>query len=303
MDFSQIPHQINIGLVIVDRDLKVIFWNNWMAMHSGIKDKEIIGHNLLEFYSNLDSVRFLKNFKSVISFGNLAFFSQKLHKYLFPFNTNTSFDTGFEYMQQNCTMGPMRDKDNGEINSVYLTVQDVTDLASYEKKLVEANMLDGLTGVFNRKYLNSVIEKEFERHVRYSRALCFLMLDIDFFKNINDNYGHQFGDFVLKELSARISSALRDVDSFGRYGGEEFCCVLPETDIKFAVAVAERLRQVVVGKKFINGSSSIDVTISIGVSMSCDKVSTPALLIRSADEALYEAKEAGRNKVVIMDEE
>ena len=302
MDFSQVFDLINIGVVIIDRDLKVISWNRWMEIHGGIKAEEIIGLSLLEFYPDLNNRRFLKNFKAVVTFGNISFFSQKLHGYLFPFNTSTSFDTGYKHMQQSCTMGPIRDKDNGLIEGAYLTVQDVTDLASYEKKLVEANMRDGLTGAFNRKYLNTAIEREFERHKRYSRSLCCFMMDIDFFKKINDNYGHLFGDFVLKAFSARIRDTLRDADIFGRYGGEEFCCLLPEMDIKSATIVAERLRQVVVGEKFSDELFSTSLTVSIGVSMICDCVCTPEALIKCADDALYKAKAKGRNKVVIMDD-
>ena len=301
MDFNQVFDLINIGVVILDMDLKVVYWNRWMEIHGGIKAKEIVGISLLEFFPDLNNRRFLKNFKAVVTFGNISFFSQKLHRYLFPFNTSTSFYTGYEYMQQSCTMGPMRDKDNDSIEGVYVTVQDVTDLACYEKKLLEANMRDGLTGAFNRKYLNTTIEREFERHKRYSRSLCFFMMDIDFFKRINDNYGHQFGDFVLKEFSARIRDTLRDADIFGRYGGEEFCCLLPEMDIKFAANVAERLRHVVASEKFSNEDSSVVVTMSIGVSVICKSVCTSESLIRRADEALYKAKVAGRNRVVIMD--
>lgn len=304
MNFAQIFEMINIGTVVLDRDLNVCYWNRWMEMHSGIDSDRIVGSSILENFPNLNCKGFLKNFKSVITFGNLSFFSQKLHRYLFPFRPATSFNTGFEYMQQSCTMGPMRDGNNGYITDlikhVYIIVQDVTELVDYEKKLLEMNMKDGLTGIYNRRFMDTRIKEEFERHKRYSRPMCFIMLDIDFFKKINDSYGHQFGDFVLKSLSSRIGSTIRNVDFFGRYGGEEFCCIFPETTIQSGAGLAERFRRAILEKRFKFEDISITVTISLGVSEVRKGIDSSDILVKQADEALYEAKRTGRNKVILM---
>jgi len=304
MKFAQIFDMINIGTVVLDKDLKVEHWNRWMESHSGIPANKIIGTSILDTFSNLNFPGFLRNFKSVVSFGNLSFFSQKLHHYLFPFRPATSFSSNFEYMQQSCTMGPLREVTDGEYtgseNSVYIIVQDVTEVVAYEQRLIEMNMKDGLTGVFNRRYLEEHLTEEFSRHKRYSRPLSFILLDIDFFKKINDTYGHQCGDAVLKDVSARINSVIRDVDSLARYGGEEFCCMLPETGMESAVLLAERFRLVISEEKFSYDKDLIDVTISLGVSELRDDIKSAEVLLKKADDALYEAKETGRNKVVSM---
>ncbi len=303
MKFSQIFEMINIGAVILDRELKVCYWNPWMEIHSGITAEKIIGSQLLDFFPNLNQKKFLRNCKSVLNFGNLSFFSQRLHQYFFPFKPITAFDINFEYMQQSCTMGPMREQENGgpgSIEHIYIIVQDVTELVAYEKKLIDMNMKDGLTGVFNRRHIDKCLKDEFSRHKRYSRPMSFVLFDIDFFKKINDTYGHQCGDFVLQALSSRIKAIIRNVDAIGRYGGEEFCCVLPETDMDAALLLAERFRLIIAGEKFKFEDLSIDVSISLGVSEIRDEIDSPETLLKKADEALYKAKETGRNKVVMM---
>lgn len=305
MNFAQIFDMINIGSVVLDKDFNVCHWNHWMETHSGITEDRILGTSILEAFPNLNFQGFKRNFKSVFSFGNLSFFSQKLHHYLFPFRPISSFHTGFEYMQQSCTMGPMREDNNGHVSSspvqhVYIIVQDVTELVAYERKLLEMNMKDGLTGVFNRRFIDGRLRDEFSRHKRYSRSMSLIMFDIDFFKKINDTYGHQCGDFVLTELSSRITDVIRNVDLLARYGGEEFCCLLPETCINSAVILAERFREVVSNDNFKFGDHSLKVTISLGVSEIRECIDSPDVLLKKADEALYKAKANGRNRVMLM---
>lgn len=305
MEFAQIFEMINIGTVILNKEFKVEHWNRWMEAHSGIPSDKIVGTSILQHFPNLDFAGFRRNFKSVTSFGNLSFFSQKLHRYLFPFKPVTSFNTDFEYMQQSCTMGPLRESSNGglgkSINNVYIIVQDVTELVAYEQKLIEMNMRDGLTGILNRRYIDTYLKNEFSRHKRYSRPMGFILFDIDFFKKVNDNYGHQCGDYVLQNVASRINSIIRNVDSLGRYGGEEFCCILPETNLESSLLLAERFRLVISEEKFTYEEFTLDVTISLGVSEIREDIKTHEELLKKADDALYKAKGTGRNKVVAMD--
>lgn len=296
-DLSQILDMVNLGLVILDKDLRVRYWNRWMESHSGISAERIIDSHLFENFPSLDTPRFMRSCKSVLTFGNFAFFSQKLHHYLFPFKPESSFESGFDMMQQSCSMGPLRDGDNA-ITSLYLTVQDVTELASYEHRLLEMNMCDGLTGVYNRRFMEKRMEEEFERHVRYSRNLSFIMFDIDFFKKVNDTHGHLCGDSILKNISGGISASIRATDFLARYGGEEFCCLLPETDFPSAALLAERLRKKVAGMKHHYQGVEISVTISLGVAGLSPGILSCHDLLKIADEALYEAKRSGRNRVV-----
>ncbi|RJR18080.1 MAG: sensor domain-containing diguanylate cyclase [Nitrospiraceae bacterium] len=299
MIYNQIFDTINIGLVILDREFRVQKWNRWMEVHSGVPENKIMGSLIFETFPNLNNPKFQRSCKSVFSFGNFCFFSQKLHHYLFPFKSTSYFESLFEYMQQSCAMGPLRDENN-EIHSLFIYVQDVTEVAVYEHKLVELNLKDGLTGVFNRRYMEVKVREEFGRCKRYGGELSIIMFDIDFFKKVNDGYGHQCGDFILKSVSSRISSIIRNVDYLFRYGGEEFCCMLPETKLDGAMQAAERFRKAVMEMENHFDNSIINITISLGVAGLNEGIGTVELFIKKADEALYRAKHEGRNRVVTM---
>ena len=296
-EFSQIFETINFGLIILSTELKVTHWNHWMARHSGIDAKQITGASLFDFFPGINTPRFIRNCNAVLSFGNFSFLSQKLHHFLFPFKPIGSFQSSmFEQMQQNCTMGPLRNDDQ-QISGLFLIVQDVTELASYEQKLVQMNIKDGLTGVYNRRFLQTRLNEEFQRSKRYDVKLSLIMIDIDFFKKVNDCYGHQCGDAVLISVALTIASNTRKTDYLARYGGEEFCCLLPETNLAGALIHAEHFRQLIEAQVTSCQETSIKVTISLGVSEMTAEDSAEALLKR-ADEALYQAKDSGRNRVV-----
>lgn len=295
-ELTQVFDTVNFGLVVLDRDLKIQYWNRWMAMHSALPSDQIIGEPLFDFFPHLSTPGFNKNCKAVLSFGNFAFFSQKLHRFLFPFKPDSSFGYRFDLMQQSCTMGPLRSDDNS-ISGLFLIVQDVTELATYEQKLVEMNTKDALTGIYNRRFLESRLREEFERHRRHSHPLSLMMIDIDFFKKVNDNYGHQCGDVILQAVAEKTASVIRKTDFVARYGGEEFCCLLPETSADAAEIVAENIRNHIEQIENIFEGNSIKVTISLGISALMDKDS-PETLLKRADDALYQAKHSGRNRFV-----
>ncbi len=298
MIFSQIFDMLDAGIVILDKDLRVSKWNRWMSTHSDIPSEKIIGEPLFNFYPELDEPWFLRNCKSVFTFGNFAFLSYKLHNYCFPFKSYNSLSYNFEHMQQNCTVGPLRNDDNN-IDYIYITVQDVTEVASYEQKLIEMNTRDGLTDIYNRRFFDIRFEEEFVRHKRYSRPMSMIMLDIDFFKKTNDAHGHQAGDFILISLTKLITDRLRKTDIFCRYGGEEFCCILPETTIDSANSLAEELLSAVFSQTFVFNETNINITISLGVSVLGDNIDSAETLLKKADDALYQAKQGGRNQVVV----
>ncbi|MFC3458622.1 bifunctional diguanylate cyclase/phosphodiesterase [Massilia haematophila] len=161
----------------------------------------------------------------------------------------------------------------------------------------ELAIRDELTGVHNRRYLISLIEREKERSDRTSRAFCLCLLDIDFFKRINDTYGHSAGDTVLRDFARIVQGQVRASDSFGRYGGEEFLLMLPETPACDALVLAERVRAAIARLRCMDGPSEISLTVSIGVAEFRMGESIGSAIGR-ADEALYLAKSSGRNRVV-----
>ncbi|MBN9148569.1 MULTISPECIES: PleD family two-component system response regulator [unclassified Nitrobacter] len=165
---------------------------------------------------------------------------------------------------------------------------------------IEMAVTDGLTGLHNRRYMESHLVTLAEQASMRGKPLALMMLDIDYFKSINDGYGHDAGDDVLREFAVRVRKSIRGIDLACRYGGEEFVIVMPETDLKVAGIVAERLRRSIAGEPFAvhNGAKRIEVTISIGLSMLERKGEPVANVLKRADLALYRAKHDGRNRVV-----
>ena len=164
---------------------------------------------------------------------------------------------------------------------------------------IEAAITDALTGLHNRRYMESHLGKLVELADSRGKPLAVLVLDIDYFKSINDTYGHDCGDDVLREFAIRVRKSIRGIDLACRIGGEEFVVVMPETDMAVAATVAERLRRKIAAEPFPieQGRRNIDVTISIGIA-SLEAHDTSAQLLKRADQALYRAKRDGRNRVV-----
>ncbi len=165
---------------------------------------------------------------------------------------------------------------------------------------MELAVTDSLTGLYNRRYMESHVGTLVDRSAARGKSLSVLLLDIDYFKSINDTWGHDAGDDVLRDFSDRLRACIRGIDLACRYGGEEFVVVMPDTDIGVATMVAERIRRRVAGDAFPiqKGEKSIEVTISIGIAARATPEDTAAMILKRADEALYRAKRDGRNRVV-----
>lgn len=158
---------------------------------------------------------------------------------------------------------------------------------------------DYLTGLYNRRYFFEFADHEYQRSRRYGTPLSLVMLDIDNFKRINDTYGHLTGDEILKSVARRCLETMRDADIVGRYGGEEFVILLPDTGPQDAEAAAERLRQRFEEEPFAAGNQSIPVTVSLGVCTLSEGIQSMASMLGKVDEAVYNAKKSGRNSVVV----
>ena len=165
---------------------------------------------------------------------------------------------------------------------------------------LEMAITDQLTGLHNRRYMARHLDNLIAGAKKAERPLAFVIMDIDHFKSVNDTYGHDIGDEVLKEFAGRISANVRGIDLACRYGGEEFVVVMPDTDVAFAYAIAERLRQTVEANpvKISRAPGTLNVTISIGIAKMEGVDDTADTLLHRADQALYRAKRSGRNRVV-----
>ncbi len=160
-------------------------------------------------------------------------------------------------------------------------------------------VIDELTGLYNRRYFERHVALMLEKSIEQGRDMALMILDIDFFKPVNDNHGHSVGDLVLKEFAQRLKSSLRGVDLACRYGGEEFVVLMPDTSQSKAQNIAERVRRCIADRRFsLSGDLYIDITVSLGVALGNKENDTPEALLKRADNALYRAKDQGRNRVV-----
>ena len=180
-------------------------------------------------------------------------------------------------------------------------VRERRDSEDRAVQLAHLAAIDGLTGLFNRRHFMGLAETEIDRAHRYGRDFSLLLLDIDRFKSVNDTHGHDIGDKVIIAIAQACEAQLRHSDSVGRFGGEEFAVLLPETRLAEAAAFADRLRQAVAATRVAAPAGELAVTISIGVSAVCAGA-TATSLIKEADLALYDAKRAGRDRVAVFQE-
>ena len=177
-----------------------------------------------------------------------------------------------------------------------LIYSDVTDIVRNAEAMEQLATIDGMTGIYNRRHFLALADREWDRARRYQRPLSFLMIDIDYFKAINDRFGHEIGDRAIVHVANLARECKRTSDVLARIGGEEFAMLLPETDLDSAQIVAERLRREVAKCPLAEVAHS--ATISIGVATADEKMGGLSDLMKMADQALYAAKRAGRNRVV-----
>ncbi len=171
--------------------------------------------------------------------------------------------------------------------------------SAYHEEIYRMTILDGLTGIHNKRYLLEFLERELAGAKRHGHPLSLVMFDLDFFKQVNDQHGHLAGDHVLKEVASRIRGRIRREDLFARYGGEEFAVVLASTGLDGAVTMAEHLRRLVSDRPVIFDGNPLAVTVSLGVACADGEPNVDVDgLIKRADDNLYAAKHAGRNRVV-----
>ena len=191
------------------------------------------------------------------------------------------------------------DKFQGSI----IVIEDITNRKTLEKELEKLATTDPLTGAKNRRFFLQLFEQEISRFQRYQKPFGLLILDIDHFKIINDTYGHDTGDKVIKNLVVESMSVLRDSDIFARWGGEEFIILLPESNVHEASTVAERLRSKLSKVEITSKDETlITYTVSIGLRVVNQEETDVHVneIIREADESLYTAKKRGRNRVVML---
>ena len=295
--------QLNSGVVLLDAELKLVFINQFIARRADLQPDDVKGKSLFDVFSDLPQAWLQRKLQGVLSLQVPAFSSWEQRQYIFKLPHLRPLSSDSAYMAQNCSMLPLTAPDTGELY-ICILVEDATDAYVYQQQLQQsvarlqlANRTDGLTGVFNRSYWQQQLGYEIQRAERYQHPLSLLLFDLDKFKQLNDHYGHLGGDAVLIEVSRLVAALLRDTDLLGRYGGEEFGIILPETDLTGAMQVAQRLCSAVAAHSITFEQQQLTATISVGVTCFTSGLGSDQL-IQQADEALYSAKRQGRNQAV-----
>jgi diguanylate cyclase (GGDEF)-like protein/PAS domain S-box-containing protein len=268
------------GIAITSQG-KLVDANVQLAKILGYEQNEIIGQPIKSFIAPEDQDRVLANIRDG-SESNIE------HKMLRKDGSRVLVESHGQTIVQ------------GGIPIRLTAIRDITERKLFEVELKHRAHIDYLTGVNNRGYFMEQAELELSRAVRYGSPLSLYMLDVDFFKKVNDSHGHKVGDLVLIKLAEVCGQTLREVDIIGRLGGEEFAILLPETNLAKANEVAERLREAIAKAKVpLESGLPLHFTVSIGVTSLVSKDDNLDVLLNRADKALYEAKEKGRNRVCV----
>jgi diguanylate cyclase (GGDEF)-like protein len=298
---------IEVGIVVLDKDFNVQVWNQFMENHSSIVPGMIQDKNVFEFFPEIDQEWFTRKAAPAFSLKSPVFIIWEQRPYLFHFDCNRPITSQADYMYQNITIFPLASL-TGKVEQVCLVIYDVTDEAvsrlgmqSLNSQLEKISRVDGLTGLYNRRFWEEQFVMEFKRDKRSESPSALIMLDIDHFKKVNDTYGHPAGDEVIKALAGIIKKATRETDLAGRYGGEEFAIILPDTPVANVEFVSERIRRLVEKCTVTYDEIEISFTISIGIAGFKHTHKDSTQWLDAADKALYQAKESGRNRVVLAE--
>ncbi|MBV8666154.1 MAG: GGDEF domain-containing protein [Burkholderiaceae bacterium] len=312
VDFPNIVASLlTVGIVVVDRRFNVLMWNRFMELNSNFRSEDVVGHNIFDFFPELNRNWLEKKIRSCLILKTASFSSWKQRPYLFRFKPSPALSGESEFMYQDASIFPVYDA-NGIVQGACITIHDTTEVAEALRlldrtmdqalDLEELNRRDGLTGLYNRKFFDEQITQEILSARRYKWPLALAMIDIDNFKDVNDNYGHVVGDAVLHGLALCLQGMLRSSDTLCRYGGEEFALILPQISPQNSNVLMERLRKAIQAMQVDASGGPVKVTISVGIASLDDSLSAGQLVVH-ADEALYQSKHGGRNRVTAYSEQ
>ena len=298
-----IVQSIDVGVVVFDREYRVEVWNTFMENRSGLMPSEVHQRSFFDVFPEVNEEWFRQKVESVATLGTPGFTIWEQRPYLVHFKSYQPITGQEDFMYQNTTLLPLRSV-NSEVGHICLIIYDVTSVAVNRRQLQSVNeqlqllsSTDRLTQLYNRGHWEECLQHEYARHRRYGTNASLVMFDIDHFKRINDTYGHQAGDGVIQQVADVVREHVRDTDIAGRYGGEEFAVLLPDTNSSGAERFAERLRLAIEALTVTHDSHEIRFTISLGVADLAGGCDGHKALIECADSALYASKRNGRNRV------
>ena len=297
----------NIGIVVLDRALNVEVFNRFMQAHSGISSEKAMGRSIMELFADLPEQWLWRRMQTVFELGIPVYTTWQERPYLFRFPLRLPIHYNIDIMYQNVMFVPLRAA-NDKVERMGIVIYDVTDSAMSrqalevaQSELLQVSRTDRLTNLWTRGYWEERLHEEWERARRSGASVSLVMFDIDHFKKINDNHGHQTGDEAIRLVSRTLRDCSREVDICGRYGGEEFVVILPNTQQNGALIFCERLRQAVAEKSVLGPAhEAVQFTISLGISELNEETENVHQWLQQADMALYRAKSGGRNQTQIF---
>lgn len=302
----EILQTIDIGLVVIDNEYKITTWNAFMENHSGKQASAVKSDSIFDVFPELPEQWFRQKTDTVRMLNIRTFTTWEQRPYLVRFRNYHPITSTAEFMYQNSMLYPIVDT-RGAVTHIALVIFDVTDIATSKLALQEANgelerlsRTDGLSQLFNRSFWEECLHRELQRSRRHQHPASLIILDVDLFKEVNDTHGHVAGDDVIRFIGRQMRLNLRETDVGGRYGGEEFAIILPETSADDALVFAERLRYVVEEATMKHDDSEFKITISLGIAELDEQMSIEQNWIEAADHALYESKKNGRNRTTIF---
>jgi diguanylate cyclase len=296
----------NVGIVVLDRSLKVEVFNRFMQAHSGISPERAIGQSVLTLFGELPEQWLCRRVQSVFELGIPVYTTWEERPYLFHFPLRLPIHHEMDVMYQNVMFVPLRAA-NDRVERVGIVVYDVTEsalvrraLEAAQSELLILSRTDRLTGLWSRGYWEERLNQEWARMRRTGGAATLVMFDIDHFKRINDTYGHQTGDEAIRAVARTLLESSREIDICGRYGGEEFAVILPHTPQEGAFIYCERLRRKIEQHEVAVRGKVVQFTISLGIAGLDQQVANAHDWLEHADQALYRAKTGGRNQTQIF---
>jgi diguanylate cyclase (GGDEF)-like protein len=289
---------------VLDRDYNIQVWNSFMENHSGMTPGSVINQNIFNLFTDVSEEWFKRKLETVFLLNNRGFTVWEQRPYLFRFKNYWPITSTADFMYQNTTLIPLLSAD-GKVNHVGIIIYDVTSVAIKSQRLQQANQqlehlsrTDRLTQLLNRGYWEECLKQEYNRIRRTGVASSLVIFDIDHFKNINDSFGHQAGDDVIRMTAQKLMDTQRNTDISGRYGGEEFVVILIETGEDGALYFAERLRKTIEALTIEYEKNHINFTVSLGIAEYSNDLKDYNEWLECADRALYEAKNSGRNRSI-----
>jgi diguanylate cyclase (GGDEF)-like protein len=289
---------IKNGILITDKDLKISFWNKWLAVQTGISKENALGSTLNELFPETSFSILQRKVRIAFKINSPTFTNATIEQYVIPIGLNKITKSIFQYMRQETVITPI----NSE--QVSIVIYDASPLLEANVKIDEQlklfkklSITDELTQCYNKTMFNKLLSAEIKKSARHDYFFSLIIFDIDDFKSVNDTYGHIAGDNALKTLASIARQNIRESDIFARWGGEEFCILLPDTELQGASVLADKVRQIICEFDF---DTPRHLQCSFGISQYCTG-NNENELVAFADKALYYAKNNGKNQVAVFD--